>query len=70
MIKVLYQSIDDHDGWTVEYDTEAEAFAGIRRQLGNVGEPSSRYACANDGVCTATPLNVTMRELHEAGAKT
>ena len=69
MIKVLYQSLDDHDGWTVEYDTKADAFAGIRRQLGNVGEPSGRYACANDGVCTATPLNATMRDLHEAGAK-
>ena len=69
MIKVLYQSIDDHDGWTVEYDTKAEAFAGIRRQLGNVGEPSGHYACANDGVCTATVINSTLRELHEAGAK-
>lgn len=68
MIKVLYQSVDNHDGWTVEYDTEASAFAGIRHQLGNVGEPSSHYACADDGVCTATVINSTLRELHEAAS--
>tara|TARA_R110000751_G_scaffold72591_2_gene147144 strand:+ start:503 stop:778 length:276 start_codon:yes stop_codon:yes gene_type:complete len=66
MLKVLYQSVDDHDGWTVEYATKAAAYAGIRRQLGNVGEPESRYACADDGVCTATVLNSTLRELHAA----
>ena len=68
MIKVLYQSVDNHEGWTFEYNTEAEAFAGIRRQLGNVGEPSSHYACADDGVCTATVINSTLRELHEAAS--
>ena len=66
MIKVLYQSTDSC--WTVEYETKAQAFAGIRRQLGNVGEPSSRYACADDGVCTATVINSTLRELHEAAS--
>ena len=66
MIKVLYQSVDNHDGWTVEYATKAAAFDGIRDQLGNVGEPESRYACAHDGVCTATVINSTLRDLHEA----
>ena len=66
MIKVLYQSVDNHDGWTVEYATKAAAFDGIRRQLGNVGELSSHYACADDGVCTAIVINSTLRELHEA----
>jgi len=69
MIKVLYQSVDNHDGWTVEYATKVAAFDGIRDQLGNVGEPESRYACAHDGVCTATVINSTLRDLHEAGAK-
>jgi len=69
MIKVLYRSIDDHDGWTVTYSTKAAALDGIREQLGNVGEPESPYAVAHDGVCTARPLNATLRELHEAGAK-
>ena len=68
MIKVLYQSVDNNNGWTVEYNTEAEAFAGIRYQLGNVGEPSGHYAVADDGVCTATVINSTLRELHEAAS--
>ena len=65
-IKVLYQSVDNREGYTVNYDNCADAAKAIKYQIGNLGEKESHYAVSNDGVATATPINCTMWDIHKA----
>jgi len=54
MITLYFQSVDDRDGWTEEFETVEEAVSHFQYQMGSVYDIGLSYAVNTYGDVTCT----------------
>jgi hypothetical protein len=54
VITLYFQSVDDRDGWTEEFETVEEAVSHFHYQMGRVYDIGSSYAVNTYGDVTCT----------------
>ena len=63
MITLYFQSIDDREGWTEEFETVEEAVSHFQYQMGTTYDIGSSYAVNTYGDVTCTLEGATWKEL-------